>query len=107
MKGIIPSVALLLLCTSVAQQQPQPNGVIYGAVIAQDGKPAKGIDLVASPLGVGLGTILPRTRSNDAGQYRFDNLPWWGRYRVDAEDEMQATRLTVQDRGATSLGKLT
>jgi hypothetical protein len=31
--------------------------------------------------------VLPRTKTNDAGEYRFEKLPWWGRYTVYAEDE--------------------
>jgi hypothetical protein len=78
-----------LACAAVAQQQGEtlPKGTIYGSVFGQDGKPAKGITLVAGPLGVGLGARLPSTKSNDAGEYRFSNLPWWGRYSVYAEDD--------------------
>jgi len=89
MKIILVFLGLFLLATAVAQQQTEvrPNGTIYGSVVGQDGKPAKGITLVAGPLGVGLGTRLPSTKSNDAGEYRFANLPWWGRYGVYAEDD--------------------
>ena len=38
-------------------------------------------------MGVPLGAVLPHTRTNDAGEYRVENLPWWGRYAVYAEDE--------------------
>jgi hypothetical protein len=38
-------------------------------------------------LGVGLGAKLPHVKTNDKGEYRFENLPWWGRYTVYAEDE--------------------
>jgi hypothetical protein len=88
-KLILVFLGLCLLADAVAQQQGEtpPNGTIYGSVIGEDGKPAKGIALVAGPLGVGLGTRLPSTKSNDAGEYRFSNLPWWGRYSVYAEDD--------------------
>jgi hypothetical protein len=88
-KLILLFLRLFLLAAAVAQQQGEtpPNGTIYGSVIGQDGKPAKGITLVAGPLGVGLGARLPSTKSNDAGEYRFSNLPWWGRYSVYAEDD--------------------
>jgi hypothetical protein len=39
------------------------------------------------PVGVALGTVLPSTTTNERGEYRFANLPWWGRYTVCAEDE--------------------
>jgi hypothetical protein len=26
-------------------------------------------------------------KTNDAGEYRFPNIPWWGKYTVYAEDE--------------------
>jgi hypothetical protein len=78
-----------MLTAVVAQQsdEPHPNGAIYGTAIAQDGGPAKSISLTAMPLGVALATLLPRTRTNVKGEYRFDGLPWWGRYTVYAEDE--------------------
>jgi hypothetical protein len=79
-----------LLLTSGAAQQPQepvPNGFIYGIVIGQDGQPAKGIWLVAEPLGVGTVGKFPTTKSDGNGEYRFENLQWWGRYTVYAEDE--------------------
>jgi len=79
---------LLLLAAAFAQQHEEaPNGVIYGHVVGPDGSPAKGVSLIATPLGVGLVTRLPGTKSNDAGAYRFQSLPWWGRYSVTAEDE--------------------
>ena len=31
--------------------------------------------------------MLPHTRTDDQGKYRFENLPWWGRYTVYAQDE--------------------
>jgi hypothetical protein len=82
-------VGFLLLTTVMAQLQenPPPDGVIYGIVIGQDGQPAKGIGLTAYPLGVAVGAVLPHTRTNDAGAYRFEKLPWWGKYTVYADDE--------------------
>jgi hypothetical protein len=89
MKAIPFYVAPFLLAVAVAQQPDTgPSyGVIYGSVIGQDGKPARGIALEASPLGVGLATRLPRTRTNDLGEYHFENIPWWGKYSVSAEDD--------------------
>jgi len=84
------TLACLLLTTiAVAQSQEstRPDGSIYGVAVGPDGQPAKGITLTATPLGVPLGAALPATKTNDGGEYRFVNLPWWGRYTVYAEDE--------------------
>ena len=77
------------MAVAPAQQkdEPHPKGVIYGIAIGQDGQPAKGIGLTAFPLGVALGAMLPHTKTNEAGKYRFENVPWWARYTVYAEDE--------------------
>jgi hypothetical protein len=89
MKVLLVSVGLFLLAAAVAQQQDEssPKGVIHGIVIGQDGKPAKGIGLDAWPMGVGLGARLPHTRTNGVGEYRFEQIPWWGKYSVLAEDD--------------------
>jgi hypothetical protein len=87
-KTALAFVGLLLLAASAQQNdEPHPKGVIFGIAIGQDGQPAKQIGLTAEPLGVGLGAVLPHTRTNDAGEYRFENVPWWGRYTVYGEDE--------------------
>src|ERR1700692_2228959 len=88
-KTALVFVGLFLLAAASAQQndEPRPKGVIYGIAIGQDGQPAKQIGLTAEPLGVGLGAVLPHTRTNDVGEYRFENVPWWGRYTVYGEDE--------------------
>jgi hypothetical protein len=82
-------VGLLLLAAASAQQkdEPPPKGVINGIAIGQDGLPAKRIGLTAVPLGVPLDAMLPHTKTNDAGEYRFENVPWWGRYTVYGDDE--------------------
>lgn len=89
MKAILVFAGLLLLPVAIAQQRDgiQPYGVIYGTATEPDGSPAKAITLVACPQGVVLATVLPRTKTNDAGEYRFENIPWWGKYRVYAEDD--------------------
>lgn len=89
MKTAFGLVALLLLSAASAQQtnEPVPKGVIYGIAIGQDGQPAKRILLTAYPLGVALAAVLPHTRTNDAGEYKFEKIPWWGRYTVFADDE--------------------
>lgn len=89
MKIALVFVGLLLLAAASTQQNDEshPKGVIHGIAIGQNGQPAKRIGLTAEPLGVGLGAVLPHTRTNDAGEYRFENVPWWGRYTVYADDE--------------------
>ena len=88
MKTALVFVGLLLLAASAQQNdESHPNGVIHGIAIGQNGQPAKRIGLTAEPLGVALGAVLPHTRTNDAGEYRFENVPWWGRYTVYADDE--------------------
>lgn len=89
MKSALVFVGLFLLAAASAQQndEPHPKRVIYGIAIGQDGQPSKRIGLTAQPLGVPLGAVLPHTRTNDAGEYRFENVPWWGRYTVYGDDE--------------------
>ena len=89
MKIALALAGILLIGNISAQQSedPAPKCVIYGTVVDQDGQPAKGIGLTAMPLGVGLGTMLPTTKTDTSGKYRFEGLPWWGRYTVYAEDE--------------------
>ncbi len=90
MKSLLLAVAILLLSVAAAgQQQPAQaaSGTIRGIVVGQDGRPAKGIGVAArlrsSLSGSG---VLPRTRANDSGEYRFEKL-WWGKYAVYADDE--------------------
>jgi hypothetical protein len=65
--------------------QPQPNGTIYGVAIGQDGQPARGISLrIIHLFAEKFGD--PQTRTNENGEYRFENLLHWGRYTVTAED---------------------
>jgi hypothetical protein len=79
---------LLLLATAVGQDQPQEaKGTIYGIVVRRDGQRVPGIGLTATPLGVALAAVLPHTKANAQGGYRFENIPWWGRYTVYADDE--------------------
>ena len=86
------ALVVTLLVSSVLAQQIEPvepghpGGSIYGVVVGQDGQPAKWVGLTAWSTGP-LGTRLPSTRSNDRGEYRFENLPWWGKYTVYPEDD--------------------
>ena len=88
MKTPLFLAGLVSLSVVAAQNQDQsPNiGMIYGAVVAQNGTPAKGLKLNAEPLGVALAMALPWTKTNEDGVYRFEHLPL-GRYTVYAEDK--------------------
>jgi hypothetical protein len=75
-----------LLLFSVAAAQA-PSGSVQGVVITSKGEPARRLTLTAMPLGVELSTAIPHTKTNDQGEYRFEKLPWWGKYTVFADDE--------------------
>jgi hypothetical protein len=81
-------VVFLLIVSALAQQRDDshPKGVIYGVAIGQDGQPAKGIGLTASPGVAIFGGPLPLTKTNQAGEFRFESLDL-RRYTVYAEDE--------------------
>ncbi|HEV2991035.1 MAG TPA: hypothetical protein VG759_21530 [Candidatus Angelobacter sp.] len=85
-------IGLLLVSSAAAQNdhEPYPSGVIYGTAIAKDGQPARNVRLLAFPLGIS-GALIPHTKTNDAGQYRFENLPWGG-YMVSQTMMKLATR---------------
>lgn len=80
----------LWLSAAAAQTQAEfpDRGMISGTVIDQDGAPAKGLTLNASPLGVMLSMALPWTKTSETGAFRFEHLPL-GRYTVFAQDEEQ------------------
>ena len=80
-----------LLGVNAPAQQPSqlaPKEVIFGTVIDQNGQPAKGVFLTASPFSKAptLGN-LPRTKTDRNGKYRFEGLRWLGRCIVYAYDE--------------------
>ena len=83
-------LVLLLFSPVVAQQlQSGPNGTIYGVVVALNGKPARNLRLTARSLlttGGGHSGDFPHTRTNQAGEYRFQKLPL-AKYIVYADDE--------------------
>ena len=64
---------------------PGAAGHIFGHVVDQNNQPARGIGLEAEPLGVALGAVLPRATTDENGNYKL-GAPWWGRYRVYAQD---------------------
>jgi hypothetical protein len=80
-------LGLLLFSVAAAQEKPAPSGSVYGVVITSQGEAAKRLTVAAMPLGVALSAAIPHTKTNDQGEYRFENLPWWGKYTVYADDE--------------------
>jgi hypothetical protein len=78
---------VLLSVTSAQRGHPAPHGVIYGTVITSEGEPAKRLNLAAVPIGVGFVGALPHTKTNDSGEYRFENLTGWGKYYILGDDE--------------------
>jgi hypothetical protein len=80
-------VVLSLTVAAFAQQRDDAHskGAIYGVAIGQDGQPAKGIGLTATPLGVPLVMKLPHAKTNQTGAYRFEHLGF-GSYTVYADD---------------------
>jgi hypothetical protein len=81
-------LSLVSLASAIAQPGQQTVwGSIHGTVIGNDGTPAGGIFLTASPLGVPLATRLPTTRTDRNGNYRFERLSWWASYTVYADDQ--------------------
>ena len=88
MRTVLIFVGLLSVATAAAQNpiDTSSKGVIYGTVTANDGMPAKNLMLNAEPLGVMLAMVLPWTKTDDSGDFRFEHLPL-GRYTVFAEDK--------------------
>ena len=88
MKMLFLLAGFLSVSAAVAQDQAGSAniGAIYGTVTAQDGLPAKGLTLNASPLGRPVAMALPWTKTDDTGAFRFEHLPL-GRYVVFAEDK--------------------
>jgi hypothetical protein len=87
LRAVKPTLVLIISCLPLvigSAEQKKGTGVIYGTVVSQNGQPGKRISLYAEPLDVG--GQFPNTRSNDHGEYRFENLPW-GRYTVSADDD--------------------
>lgn len=64
----------------------EAKAVIFGRATDPEGKPAKGIRLVACPLGKVLATALPWAVTDKSGKFRFERLFGWGKYTVYADD---------------------
>ena len=83
-------IAILLqglqVCAQSVIQSPECSGVIRGKVLDPAGLPVTGITVVAWPLGVDLGAILPQMTTDETGAFRVEHVcP--GRYAVVVEDK--------------------
>lgn len=78
MKRALIFVALLFVPGSFARGANFTGGackgVIHGVVLNQQGQPVSGIELTLYPLGIDFDYFLPKTRSDSAGQYKFDTV---------------------------------
>jgi hypothetical protein len=84
----LPIVALLFAFSASGQrhiQGPECKGVVHGVVLGQNGEPVSGLDVKLDPLGVGLSYVLPHMKTNQRGEYRFEQL-CDGRYSVFVSD---------------------
>jgi hypothetical protein len=62
------------------------KGRVHGVLARPDGESVAGIELELMPWGVDIDYVLPRTKTNDRGEYAFESLcP--GKYLVFVEDE--------------------
>jgi hypothetical protein len=66
-------------------QGPECKGVVHGVVLGENGEPVNGLNVALDPLGVGLGYVLPHMKTNQRGEYRFEQL-CDGRYSVFVSD---------------------
>ena len=81
MKFFLAIFALLFGCSAFGQtrdgnpqeQVPECKGVVHGTLFGQDGKPWGGINLILDPPG-DFGYVLPQTKSNDRGDFRFEEV---------------------------------
>lgn len=66
-------------------QGPKCTGAIHGVVYALSGERTVGLRVIAFPVGVDLGALLPTAKTNRDGEYRFEHV-CHGRYTVMADD---------------------
>ena len=81
MKFSLIIFALLFGCSAFGQTPdgktlnpaPECHGAVHGTLFGQDGKPWGGIRLILDPPG-DINYMLPSTRSNERGEFRFDKV---------------------------------
>jgi hypothetical protein len=82
-------VALILgfrtrLGTRTFAATDENSGVIEGTVRYENGNPADGATVYASPMGRPMAAIIPQATTDETGHFAISHL-WWGKYAVAAE----------------------
>ena len=85
---LLLSLLELMSIPVVVAQKKDATGLVYGIVIYQDKKPAKGATVYATPLGRPIGAVIPHADSDDTGYYAI-RIPrsWFGNFAVAAKKE--------------------
>lgn len=86
LKAIVPFV--LIVASSVTAQPIQwakCAGIIHGVVYGPSGEHVVGVRVVAFPVGVPLGVLLPKTKTDQRGEYLFEHI-CHGKYTVMPDD---------------------
>ena len=85
--AVVVLIALLATAAPAQQSEELPRiGVIYGAVVGRDGQPAPNLRLTALPLELAISGILPNTKTDSEGKYRFEKIQL-AKYTVYVSDE--------------------
>ena len=94
MKHLLTAAAFLLALPVCAQNYVGPHdhrdseckGIVHGTVVGQDGKPWAEISVILEPVG-SYDLVLPRTKTDSLGQYRFSDVSCgsWGVFIQDKE----------------------
>lgn len=82
-------VSLMIATSAFAQdafQSSKCNRVVQGEAVGQNGQHVAGLDLTLEPLGVDFDYVLPRTKTDQMGRYRFENI-CLGRFTVFIRDD--------------------
>ena len=89
MRIALAGVLLLLAFPATARpcfEDPHAKGVVHGVVLQQNGEPAGNFTAILDMPGISLSYVLPRRKTNDRGEFRFEHLcP--GRFAVLVEND--------------------
>ena len=110
MPRTIVLLALIVASQVAAQptviQGPKCTGIIHGIVYDLSGQRAVGVRVIAFPVGVQLGALLPTTNADHDGLYRFDHV-CHGKYTVMADDPQAGYPSTFPDQNEFLYGTQT